>query len=113
MPPDVQHSRLDAGRDAGDSARVLYRRFGQPWTFVYFAIAWGLYSYFGDGQSALASAIEGLAFGVLMTIAMAFTRHRKRRRRTAQSPDAPEADASSFVAYKQAGAPKDPRPRGF
>ncbi len=90
----------------------MYRRFGQLWMFAYFATAWGLYSYFGEGQSPVAAATEGLAFGMLMTIAMAFTRHRTRRR-TAVSPDAPEADASSFVAYRQAGTPEDPRPRGF
>jgi hypothetical protein len=91
---------------------VLRRILGPLSMFAYFATTWGLYSYLGNGQSALAATIEGLAFGALMTIATAFTRHLKRRR-TAESPDGIEADASSFVAYRQAGISNDPRPRGF
>ncbi|HLX33047.1 MAG TPA: hypothetical protein VKR79_09815 [Gaiellaceae bacterium] len=46
---------------------MIYKRYGQPWTFLFAAVAIGLWSYFGDHDGAAGSVAAGILFGAAMS----------------------------------------------
>jgi hypothetical protein len=59
----------------GQTPRVIYRRFGQPWTFIALAVMFGLLTRYANHGSWAWAILAGLLFASVLSGLIAF-RHR-------------------------------------